>query len=266
MKIQILSDLHLEFAEFVPPHTGADVVVLAGDIHTRGRGATWAARHFEVPIVYVAGNHEHYGSNMATTMRDLKQIAAQFPHLHVLENESVVIDGVRFMGATLWTDYRLTGNEVLAQWDAQSTITDFRKIRDDRYKRITPSLIANIHARSRAFLHSSLEEEFHGPTIVVTHHAPSEFSVHERYRQTSTRPGGGSHLSASYASRLDGLMGHAALWVHGHTHDSFDYEISGTRVRCNPRGYAPDDLNPDFDPALVVEVDYSTKPEDHPRQ
>ncbi len=249
MKLHILSDLHNEFADFQPMPVDADVVVLAGDIHVKGRAVEWALGKFpKHPVVFVPGNHDYYGGSLGHTLKKMQE-RVKGTNVHLLHDTAVILDGVRFLGATLWTDYRLTGNEPLAQWDAQQTMSDFKKIRDERFSRVRASQFAAHHARARSFFERSLEQPFDGKTVIVTHHAPSELSIAERYRQS------GGHLNASYASRLEGLMGPAvALWVHGHTHDSFDYDIYGTRVVCNPRGYAGEDLNDDFNPELVVEV------------
>jgi Icc-related predicted phosphoesterase len=93
-----------------------------------------------------------------------------------------------------------------------------------------------------------LAEPFDGGTVVVTHHAPSSRSVHTRYARDL--------LSPAFASSLEKLMDgdRALLWVHGHMHDAFDYEIYGTRIVCNPRGYAPYALAQGFMPDLIVEI------------
>jgi Icc-related predicted phosphoesterase len=247
MRLHLLSDLHLEFQDFTPPATSADVVLLAGDIHVGAHGVAWAQRHFTCPVLYVPGNHEYYGGSLHKTLAQMKD-QARGSCVHVLENEEVVIDGVRFLGGTLWTDYRLTGNPPLAQWDALRIMADFERIRDERFRKVKPPQLAARHQKTRAFFESRLSQPFAGPTVAISHHAPCELSIHERYR------GGSGHLNASYASRLDALMGLAVLWVHGHTHDSFDYDAGGTRVVCNPRGYVPSDANYGFKPDLVLEV------------
>lgn len=250
MRILLLSDLHLEFGGFRPDPqacAAADVVVLAGDIDNKQHGVAWAKKHFTQSVIYVVGNHEHYGNSLGRTPKKLKEAAAG-SNVHVLHNESVIIGGVRFLGATLWTDYRLTGNQPLAEFDAMQTMTDFKQVRNERYRRVRPVDFLAEHARSRSFLDASFAESFDGKTVVVTHHAPSIRSVHPRFL---ARPG---HLSSAYASDLERMLGaeNAALWLHGHTHNSFDYDAYGTRVVCNPRGYAPDDINPDFDPGLLL--------------
>lgn len=248
MRIRILSDLHLEFGGFEPPEVRADVVVLAGDIDLKARGVAWAQKHFTQPVLYVPGNHEYYRGSLGRTLQKMRELSAG-SNVQVMNDDAVTIQGVRFLGATLWTDYRLTGNQPLAEWDAQQSMSDFKTIRDERYRKVRPKDLLEKHARSRSFLSSELDTPFDGPTVVITHHAPCELSIHERFKNQT------GHLNASYASRLDHLMGPAVpLWIHGHTHDSMDYTLHGTRVMCNPRGYAPKDLNIGFAPDLVAEA------------
>lgn len=249
MRIRLLSDLHLEFGDFTPPAVTADLVVLAGDVDVGERGVAWTRRHFEdVPVVYVPGNHEYYRGSLGHTLAALRA-AAHGSTVRVLDNEACVVAGVRVLGATLWTDYALTGVPTLAMREAAQSMNDFRHIRDERWRRIAPADLAERHAHSRAFLVRTLAEPFPGPTVVVSHHAPAAQSVAARL----TRDG---HLSAAYASRLEALMAEAdiALWLHGHVHESLDYRAGTTRVVCNPRGYTPMALNPGFRADLVLEV------------
>lgn len=262
MKLLILSDLHNEFESLSAMPSAiaeADVVVLAGDVHTKDRSVEWA-RNFvgdqDKPVIMVAGNHEFYGGHFTYTLDKLRQ-AAQGTNIHFLEDEAVVIGGVRFLGSTLWTDFHLGVSDVsavLPMRRAQESMNDFRKIRaTSSYRKLYPSDTVRRHEQSRAWLKNMLATPFDGKTVVVTHHAPSPRSVEEQYRD--------DELTPAYASDLEALMGPAVqLWAHGHMHTSFDYVVSdtpgtsGTRVICNPRGYAPKHLNPDFNPALLVDV------------
>jgi predicted phosphodiesterase len=248
MRLHIYSDLHLEFAPLEPPDTGADVIILAGDIHLETRGVGWAAETFRRPVIYVPGNHEYYGGHFKNTLAKMKDRACE-TQVHVLDRDEVVIDGVRFLGATLWTDFSATGNLVLAALEARQRMTDYRRIRAGNYRRLRPSDVVEDHRDAVTFLRGKLAEPFAGRTVVVTHHAPSTRSIAERFRDDM------GHLNAAYVNRLDELLGPpVGLWVHGHTHTSFDYELLGSRVVCNPRGYIPYEPNPDFDPGCVVEV------------
>lgn len=263
MKIHILSDLHLEFdgntlRDYEPPE--ADVVVLAGDINVGVQGIMWAADTFVsgygIPVIYVAGNHEFYHNNrfFSNHYDKMRRKAKEFG-IHFLQNDTVVIDGVRFVGATLWTDFNLRGNAPMAMITAQMNMNDYQNIRSDppegqewSNRPLTPSAVLAEHNMSMEFLADELGKDHDGPTVVVTHHAPSEMSSGSRYLDDVDQP--------SYASRLEGFIGvmKPDLWVHGHMHDSNDYMIYDTRIVANPRGYHPFALNPAFDPKLVVEV------------
>lgn len=249
MRLHVLSDLHLEFAPFYPAVKDVDVVVLPGDIWTGEQAIPWARKTWpDIPIVYVAGNHEFYKRDIISTTIRLKQEAKEH-NVHFLDNDEVIIDGVRFLGSTLWTDFKLFGEENQAKCLrlANHGLNDFRLISfmDDKF-RAENSL--NRHEVCVEWLTSKLiNEPFDGYTVVVTHHSPSWGSVAERYKQ--------DYLSACFSSRLDHLMGYSKLWLHGHTHDSFDYELNGTRVVCNPQGYVFGRIeNVNFDPSLVIEI------------
>lgn len=253
MKLHILSDLHNELSHYIPDaaSNNADVIVLAGDIWKSAQGIYWAREMWKNhEIVYVSGNHEFYGSRRKDVMA-MQRLAAKETGVHLLENDAVVIKGVRFIGSTLWTDFELFG-ESTKNWcmrDAQQGLNDFRVIHEGN-RHFSPMDSVVLHEESAAWLGQKLKHElFDGKTVVVTHHLPSKKSVADRYVDDS--------LSACFASNLDDLLGHSSMWIHGHTHDSFDYEANGTRVVCNPRGYQRYSGNPenmDFDPALILEV------------
>ena len=251
MKLLILSDLHTEFADFVPEAgVDFDVCVLAGDIATKGRSAAWAAEAFAgKPVVLVLGNHDYWGSNLTKAVAQARA-DCESTQVQLLHNNSVVIDGVRFVGGTLWTDYRLTGSRVLSIIDSQRVMVDHDRIRTATFKRVSAGDLEREHERTRALLKMELAYPFDGPTVVVTHHAPSFKCLEPRYQAMQ-----GNHVNAAFASALEHLMGPGVpLWIHGHVHNSVDMTIEGTRVVCNPRGYAGIELNPDFDPRFVAEV------------
>lgn len=250
MKIRVLSDLHLEFAGWSPPQGDEDVVVLAGDIAEGVRGIQWARECFsDTPVLYVPGNHEYYGFDY-DEMREHLREAGRAAGVHVLDGDEFAIDGVRFLGATLWTDFEIAGTRPsrveYVMRKCQDSITDFQVIR--RWgSTFTPGDSWQIHRERREWLRRMLDEPVPGPTVVVTHHAPSDRSIASQYA--------GDTLNAGFASDLTDLMGPAVpLWIHGHMHNSSDYVERGTRVICNPRGYLPFEPNPEFDPSLIVEV------------
>ncbi|MEW8508332.1 MAG: metallophosphoesterase [Candidatus Thiodiazotropha sp.] len=250
MKLHILNDLHIEFEDYAPPEIDADVVILAGDIGVGLEGMRWAESRFQDrPVIYVPGNHELYHQDIAL----IDELKAQAPdHIHVLNDDQVVIDGVRFLGSILWSDFALFGeaDKFFATQAARQRMTDFSIIQNNG-QRFTPEDAIRLHITSRDWLATMLAEPFVGQTVVVTHHAPSSQLVHPRYARDLLTP--------AFASNLEDLMdgNRAVLWIHGHMHESFDYEVYGTRVVCNPRGYASEALNPDFKPGFVVEINRS---------
>lgn len=264
MKIRVLSDLHLEFSNWRPPEVDADVVVLAGDIHTGLKGIAWTRKHFRLtPVIYVPGNHEYYGEDLLEHLEALRALAREHG-VDVLDGDELVLNGVRFLGATCWTDYALYGDGpavIRAMFGAAQGMEDHQVIRFGA-RPLHPSDLLAIHRARVAWLERRLACDFQGPTVVVSHHAPSPRSVARQFD--------GSLLTPSFASDLTRLMGlarvppvktHAipapvtpALWIHGHMHQSYDYTECDTRVVCNPRGYEPREPNPDFDPAMIVEV------------
>ena len=233
--IRYQSDLHLEFSDgtMAMPEP-ADVLVLAGDIYTKGRMA-WvneAAYNFD-DVVMVCGNHEFYGGDLTATLEKLKNNAER--NVHVLQNESVDIKGTMFHGCTLWTDFD-KGNP-LAMMNVPDQLNDYRRIRSHNYtKRLKAQTIATEHSVSRIFLRETVKPG----DVVVTHHAPSFQSISEQFKTDG--------LNVAYYSNMDyEVIDMApALWFHGHVHHTNDYMIEGTRVLTNPRGYDPGDKNPLF--------------------
>lgn len=244
MRIHLLSDLHNEFSLFQPQVLDADVVILAGDIDLKGRGVHWAREVFPGQVLYVPGNHEYYGGHLKRTLEKMK--AAQDARIRVLDRNEVVIGGTRFLGATLWTDYCATGNPAIAAFTAQNGMNDFKKIRTGEFRRIRPADLKDESVLARNWLREKLSTPHDGPTVVITHHAPS-------LRSLVDNPYAGGHMDAAYANRYDDLLEMGAdLWVHGHSHTACDYRTGTTRVVCNPRGY-PGELT-DWSPDLVLEL------------
>jgi predicted phosphodiesterase len=258
MKIQIASDLHLEFLidrhpryRIIEP-AGADVLVLAGDIANGVDGLRQFA-DWPTPVIYISGNHEFYVADIDAVQAKLS--SASIDNVHYLEQQELVLNGVRFLGCTLWTDYALDGNVEAGMDAAARYVVDHVKVRKaGRY--FTPHDALVLHQRARAWLAKKLDQPFNGKTVVVTHHAPHPNSVHADFTDHPANP--------SFVSDLTPLLGKSALWIHGHTHSSFRYSVSGTEVVANPCGYVRNRAEPDvrhlrfenaaFDPRFVVEV------------
>jgi len=253
MRIRILSDLHLEYCPWEPQAASCDAVVLAGDIHEGLAGLHWAQRCFApLPVIYVAGNHEYYGHDWDALGRELAAGAAA-AGVHLLDCGSLVLHDVRFVGCTLWTDSDLFGSarRAEAMAAAHGTLFDYRRINAEA-RLLTPEQVRQRHARERAWLADQLAQAPRGrwrATVVVTHMVPSEQSTAARFKSRLN--------SAGFASHLDALVRLADVWIHGHTHDSYDYRVGDCRVLCNPRGYQSARQrgeNRAFDAGLVIEV------------
>jgi Icc-related predicted phosphoesterase len=245
MRILVLSDLHNEFlrsSRLVAHQPPVDVVVLAGDIDLDCRGLEWARRTFDKRIIYVPGNHEFYGFDFDATRERMKS-AADLLGIDLLDPGVVEIDDTVFVGATLWTDFNLFENPEREMSIAMKGLNDFRRI-----KGFSPVRSLTRHEEERAFIESELAKHRGRRCVVVSHHLPSWSSVAERYR--------GDKLSAAFASNLDAVIEREqpVLWIHGHTHDGFDYRLGETRVVCNPCGYPDDRDNPGFDLRMIVDV------------
>ena len=252
MRVRVLSDLHLEQRSLIPDgaEPEADVVVLAGDVAIGTRGVAWARRWArDRPVVYVAGNHEFYGHALPDLLDELRQAAAG-SSVRVLENDELVIAGVRFLGCTLWSDFDFDGAE---RRDAsmalcQRVVNDYEHIRFGPTGRpLSPRDTRTFHLSSRRWLAARLAQPHGGPTVVVTHHAPL---IRSRPADPALRA-----LAGAFASDVSDLMAadRVALWIFGHTHRSADLRVNGTRVLSNPRGYAHQSVA-GFDPGCVVDL------------
>lgn len=281
MKLHVLSDLHLEFGKWPKgidiSAIDADVTILAGDIGVGLEGLQWALT-IDRPVIYIMGNHEFYGQRPMNDLWRKAREKVEGTHVHLLENQTILLDDpshpgecVRFLCATLWTDFAILGGD--RQQDcmdrAALNMTDYNAIYVSRRghaiaepgfttrhqgDRLTPRKTLSLHYDSRDFLERELARlpdstgiaDSWRKTVVVTHHAPSALSL--TYQQAV------AHLDAAYASNLEHLIGQADLWIHGHTHIPSDYRVGAGRVISNPRGYVGNGLVLDFDPTFVVEI------------
>jgi predicted phosphodiesterase len=282
MKIQLLSDLHIEHfrhgnaqVDSLAIHTEADVIVLAGDIH-KGMDSLSAAQRVAQraakPVVWVPGNHEFYGKDLPEVLNAYR--ATPVDGVHVLLDTTTVIGGVRFAGGLLWTDFAIyEGSRRLptakdAMHRVSRALNDFNYIRSGK-ELFTVEESLDAHVATRTFLEGVAAQEFDGPTVIVTHHGPHPGSVHRRYAPDS-RMLASSHrlpyenddwlMTPGFVSNLEPLVERFDAWLHGHVHNSFDYRVGKCRVVANPRGYPRnggitlDFENPEFEPLKLIEV------------
>jgi len=260
MFLRIMSDLHIEFIPLskwddelealIPylPNEQNMVLVLAGDIiaaDLRGHITPWikdlSQRHRAV--VMVTGNHEGYQATREIATTYWKYVAAMNRDLYVLENDTVFIEGIKFLGTTLWTALSEPFDLLHVREMNDFDYTSDWSVTKWKYE----------HGVAVDFLKSNLEQGF-DKTVVVTHHLPTYSSIGEGYV--------GDDINGCYATNLNDIIAYndIALWCHGHTHVSSDYMAGDTRIICNPHGYFPsregngDRRNPDFNPTMVVDV------------
>ncbi len=281
MNIQLLSDLHLESNPHfrARPLPGADLLVLAGDIGSYqnesllGRlnisdfglasfsplpvsqgGAGWPT-----PVFFLPGNHEYDGLDFDETHVRLRETCERLGMVW-LERETVVLQGVRFVGSTLWADFDALSVDKARTGDI--TLTEQLKAREKAFRAANfylkknhafrggqPMLAADVREeglKSQAWLRQALALPFDGPTVVVTHFAPSLLSAEPRY---GLAPG-----TAGFCNSLDELLPLASLWLHGHLHCAIDYVKHGCRVVANPLGYARKGEQDRFKPDLLIKI------------
>ena len=277
MHIQLLSDLHLEENSAFQPQRapGADVLVLAGDIGSYQGGSALSALGDEdfglgrfadwpVPVIVVPGNHEYDTLDFDATHARLRATCERLG-LIWLERETIVLHGVRFVGTTLWADF-----DALAPRGPTASLADQLQARHkafraaDYYLRIAattrggaPFLAEQIREHAlvcQAWLRAALAEPFDGPTVVVTHFAPSLRSADPRY---GLRPG-----TAGFCNALDELLPQADLWLHGHLHCAIDWRDDSGRCRvvANPLGYEKKGEQAAFVPQLTIAVERAPAP------
>jgi hypothetical protein len=195
------------------------------------------------------GRHPQWNSRNTLGQPPLRAEARQCA-IHLLDGDELILAGVRFLGVTLWTDFSLYGSAPeqigRAMADAEYGMSDYQAIRSGaRLLRARES--RDIHMAQAGWLEHRLKREFNGPTVVVSHFLPHRISIHAKYQGAWSNP--------FFASDLDRLVRPpVSLWIHGHTHESVDAVVNGTRVVCNPRGQVPREPNPAFDPCFVVDV------------
>ncbi|MGZ8184220.1 MAG: metallophosphoesterase [Methylobacter sp.] len=242
MRINYFSDIHLEFASLKAPDNDADIIVAAGDIGVGTQGVDWL-KALNKPVIYVAGNHEFYSQEYQQTLQLIRNQCAG-SNVYFLENDCLIFQGVRFLGSTLWTDLFVEGEkkaEALGK-----TLNDFRRIQfaDQPFD---AEKFSHLHQHSKAWLEQQLAQPFSGKTVIITHHAPSQWSWNDSPHALK---------KIAYCNDLKPLLHEyeIAVWFHGHVHSRMDYRISGARILSNPRGYAGSKIVPGFDPDRVVEI------------
>jgi predicted phosphodiesterase len=252
MKIQLLSDLHIEhIGYFSIPKIDSDIIILAGDIDIGMEGLFWAEelrRLHKKPVIYIAGNHEYYKNDLHELTDSMRRFADAYDNLHFLEKNEIQIDGVRILGTTLWTNY--FDEYGPAERDKNIALLD--EVLNDhslisiKGKRFTARDAYVEHQNSVAWLSSTLKQRFNGKTVVVTHHAPSFRCNHLDFGMNPYSPG--------FVSNLDHLFEKADIWCFGHTHSNLDTKIANCRLVSNQKGYRHEKIPVAYKPNLIIEL------------
>lgn len=242
MRINYFSDIHLEFGACTAPANDADIIVAAGDIGIYDQGFEWLLA-LDKPVIYVAGNHEFYTREYYDTLYMLRQKCAN-TNIHFLENDSLIFDGVRFLGCSLWANLFIEGEQVANA--LCHSLNDFRKIRFVEGM-FNSQQFTELHKKSKAWLSAELAKPYAGKTVVVTHHAPTQWSWYESPHKIK---------KLAYCNDLKSLFHEYEMevWFHGHTHSIGDYRLAGARILSNTRGYIGRKEVKDFDVNKVVVI------------
>lgn len=266
MKILQLSDIHLEFEDYRPKEK-ADILMLNGDIcvaeylrktpdskyYPLGQRFIeffkYCADNYQY-VLYIMGNHEHYTGLYNNSYSILKEKLD--PRIHILNNDFIDINDYRFVGTTLWTD--MNNSDPITLHTIKDCMGDFKVINYNDiglYRKLMPYDTVDFHKNSLSLIQDSINYDISNKPkkmFVMSHHAPSSLSIHEKYRNEY-------HMNGGFHSRLDNFILERPMikyWTHGHMHDSFDYYIGDTRVICNPKGYYNENLH--FDESNIIEI------------
>lgn len=242
MRINYFSDVHLEFGDQELPQTDADIVVAAGDIGVFSQGVEWL-KQIDKPVIYVAGNHEFYNNDYHLVLTMLRQACAG-SNIQFLEQNQFVFQGVRFLGSTLWSDLFVEGldkAEALGK-----TLNDFRRVTYDKGA-FNQEQFSALHHGARTWLERELAKPYEGKTVVVTHHAPTEWSWIDTPNKLK---------KLAYCNDLKPLFHEyeIAAWFHGHVHNLGDYRIADARILSNTRGYVGRKTVHGFDINKIIDI------------
>lgn len=261
MKIYVTSDIHLEFGDLdIENRDNVDVLILSGDVCVAADIGRPDANHFmegarstrivdffrrvsdRFPhVIYIMGNHEHYHGDFAKSYGRIKTMLDDnlLGNVHLLEKETLEINGYYFIGGTLWTD--CNNYDTMTMKHLEQCMNDYRGVKntnDPTVWKFLPRHTVQDHSKMMDYVRSVLgnlkaQGQHDAQVVVVGHHAPSRLSTHPRYQHDTLMNGG-------YSTDLnDFILDHPEikLWTHGHTHEDFDYMLGTTRIVCNPRGY-----------------------------
>ena len=254
MKLHTLSDIHNEHGKFNIPFIERDVLIIAGDYNYAMNGVEEIKAHAKhSPVILVLGNHDFYGHSIQEVIDFWNNI--EIENFYFLNNSSVVINNIEFIGTTLFPSFNKENPITINV--CRDAISDYKgQIFRDKTKqsKFSPTEAAYLGKIDKEYLKGKLSNENNMKQIVISHYLPTYESVHPRYQ-------GGDfnyHLSGAFVSDCEDIINYTppALWIHGHTHDSFNYKLGECQIVCNPRGYESiNAINTEFDEKLLIEIE-----------
>jgi predicted phosphohydrolase len=245
-QFKLLSDLHLEGFSYHYEWTGENVLILAGDIHTRNRHHELINKvPQQVQILMVAGNHEYYNSDFNAVNKYLKSLETTYTNFKFLNNESVTIGHVEIFGGCMFTEFGLYGENEKWFGDAAARrgINDFYIISKDGVTWTTDDHIAE-HNKFRRELKAWIGRTEGRTRMVISHFAPHPATCDPKY--------GNNSINSYFTENMDEFMGWEGYWLFGHTHSPCDLYVGSTHLIANPKGYRIE--NESFNPDLRIEI------------
>ena len=232
MKLQIMSDIHSDQRDDSPSFSkDVDALVIAGDLTNNGKHLDHIFNRISstttVPVIVVLGNHDYYSyryNSFRKAVEDYKRVASKYSNIHILARETLELDGVNFIGATLWTDYD-KGRGICA---AIAAMPCFKYLEvDDRL--VNYQDILDEYKRDVAFIGDNMSDSL--KNVVITHHVPTFNFMPPKYRR--------SHVNGAFCTNLNDFIldNQPDVWVCGHTHTHFTGSIGDCTLYCNPWGY-----------------------------
>lgn len=256
MRLKIFSDIHLEFSNagydhiWQPnPEDRNTILLLAGDIGVGMQARTFVeelCKNFH-SVLLICGNHEFYGQEYMTVLNGWKNFEENEAdkNFHFLDRDTRIIDGVRFIGDTMWTSFEHGDQRLMAR--AEYAMNDYGRIKvGDNF--LKPAFTFQRHTEFINYLEQKLAEPFDGKTVVMTHHSPLNYG-RIKYHGPSYDP----FYFACLENRIK-EWGKPDLWVHGHAHVSHDTQVGNTRILANPHGYLNYSVNTKFNKDIIIEL------------
>lgn len=231
MRLGFISDLHCEFCDALITVPEVDVLIFAGDIHIRPKLLKNYFKRLRAKtdaiFLYILGNHEYYGHTFPNVQENYRNQVSKVENAFLLEKDSITINGIRFLGTTLWSDL---SDPIHANY-IQNGLNDFIKIRTSNKSLFKATNYHQEFEACRDWLIKQLKSQLNRDTVIITHHSPSPITCSTAYRFSKIRNGFHSDLSELI------IKYNPKLWIYGHDHVSGRHKLKDTELISNQPGY-----------------------------